>query len=107
MATSTKLDGNALIDKFMGSKGMLLPIPKSWGTKQYYEYVSSPYDASWDLLMPVVSRIQKIQQEVKDKKGQSLPMIIGIEKSFELEISRKKTYNKVLIFVRWFMRNNK
>lgn len=103
MVKNTVSSGNEEIAEFMGeTKKRNLSLAVTHANALYVR----DYHNSWDKLMPVIIKIQRIQKEAMEN-NLSLPlqMVLSIEYSFEMEINIDKTYKRVLIFVNWYNRN--
>ena len=103
-------ENNKLIAEFMGAitvgKSMMFPAEASFPKKEFIE--SLEYDTSWDWLMPVVEKIESIDEyevvmydvvgcEIHDRrKGNT---IINIH-SQDTKINA--VYKAVIEFIKWY-----
>lgn len=104
MKTSKIIESNKLIAKFMGLEIHTDGI--SWFDSSFVSL--KKYHESWDALMPVIVKLQKVF-EINTGKTSTykipLTYIYSIEKSFERNIDIQKTYDGVVSFVNWYFRH--
>lgn len=119
MSNEEIIQGNKLIAEFMGWKlGELFEWPN--GGKGYVLETELKYHTSWDWLMPVVEKINKICREVggelsnhsRDQKDLENPLDNPRHwKSWSYHNARLSTdivyvYNGVVEFIKWYNQNN-
>lgn len=63
------------------------------------------FHISWDWLMPVIDKIQKLEpKDINDTVSSAAlySRVIWIENTFSPDISISKTYIKVIEFIKWY-----